>query len=185
MAPGGACTHFPRAGCWKAVIAAPPLTFRTIDPDADADLLVANRRDACAATFGDDSTFEGPSRYLAWLRGKVEEFPDGHVLALLGDRRVGHLELEVPYGLTVGYVSLFHVAAPFRRLGFGRRMNEYAERYFVSWEADRVELHVSPSNRPAVEFYRRLGYRTVRDQAPGAPLVKMAKTLGVAHPRPR
>jgi ribosomal protein S18 acetylase RimI-like enzyme len=146
------------------VIAAPPITYRTIDPDADAALAVENYHDACIASFGDESRYQGAAKYLSWLRGRIEEFPDGHVLAMLGDRCIGQLELQVPYGLTVGYVNLFCVTPPFRGLGFARTLHQYADRYFRSWEATRIELHVSSTNHRAVGFYRAMGYRFVRQE---------------------
>jgi ribosomal protein S18 acetylase RimI-like enzyme len=144
------------------VIAAPPLTYRTIDPAADADFAVEAYLDACRASYGDDTTFPGRRRHLAWLRSRVEEFPEGHVLALLDGRCVGQMELQVPYGLTRGYVNLFYVVPELRGQGYGKRMHEHAERYFRSWEADRAELHVSATNERAAAFYRSLGYRAVR-----------------------
>src|SRR5947209_15617029 len=134
------------------------LTYRTIHLPNDAALVARNRRDACIETFGDDASFEGDVRYLAWLKDKVEEFPDGFVLAFDSNRCVGHLELEVPYGLSCGYVNLFYLVREFRGSGYGPRLHAYAERYFRSWDASRIELHVSPTNRRAMEFYRKLGY---------------------------
>ena len=140
------------------------LTYRPIDPadPADADLAVAAYVDACRASYGDDSTFPGRARHLAWLRSRVEEFPDGHVVALLDGRYVGQLELQVPYGSATGYVNLYYVSEPFRGRGYGRRMHEYAERYFRSWEAREIELHVAARNENATAFYRALGYKAAR-----------------------
>ena len=140
------------------------LTFRTIDPVRDAKLAVAHHVDACVASFGSDASYQGDASYLKWLRTRVEEYPDGHVLALrrYSGECVGQLELQVPYGLSVGYVNLFYVADRFRRQGYGRALHDYAERYFRSWEATRIDLHVSPHNRPAVGFYRRMGYKLMR-----------------------
>ena len=158
------------------VIAAPALTFRTIDPDSktDADLAVAAYLDACRASYGDDAAFPGRRRHLDWLRSRVEEFPDGHVLAWLGEACVGQLELQVPYGLTRGYVNLFCVVPPFRGKGYGRLLHEFAERYFRSWQAETIELHVSKSNQGAIGFYRHLGYKLVEDDRK---LWKMTRTL--------
>lgn len=153
---------------------APLLTFRRIDLARDGKLAAANHLAACMATYGDPARYEGERNYLNRLRQEIEEYPDGCVLAWLGERCVGQLELQVPYGSERGYVNLFIVTEPFRRRGFGRRLNEYAERYFRAWEASLVELHVSPTNHAAVSFYRAIGYRVVRDD--GA-LWKMAKTL--------
>jgi len=156
------------------MLAAPSLSYRTIDPVADADLAVAAYLDACRASYGDDSASVNRAKHLAWLRARVEEFPDGHVIALHDGRYVGQLELQVPYGLATGYVNLFYVSAEFRGRGYGRGMHEYAERYFRSWEADRVELHVSQTNERAVGFYRALGYRAERREGP---LWRMVKAL--------
>ena len=156
------------------MIAAPGLTYRTIDPVADADRAVEAYLDACRASYGNESTFPGRARHLAWLRSRVEEFPDGHVTALLDGRYVGQMELQVPYGLTTGYVNLYYVAPDYRGQGYGRRMHEYAERYFRSWEAACVELHVSATNVRATAFYRALGYKAVRREGR---LWRMARTL--------
>jgi ribosomal protein S18 acetylase RimI-like enzyme len=149
------------------MIAAGPLTYRRIDPDRDREVLLAGYRDAYTASFvTDDPPERRVEEYLPWLRARVEEFPDGHVLAVLSGtgQVVGQLELQVPYGFDWGYVNLFCVTPAFRRQGFGRRMHEYCERYFHSWQAMRIELHVSPRNEPALNFYRALGYSFVRSE---------------------
>lgn len=156
---------------------APILTFRTIDVRRDVRLAVANHVDACIASFGDDARFKGESSYVSWLRSRVEEFPDGHVLAYRGRDCVGQLELQVPYGLNVGYVNLFYVTDRFRGQGFGRLLHDYAEGYFRSWEASRIELHVSPTNEPAVGFYRKMGYRLARIEPRKSGMWLMVKTL--------
>lgn len=154
------------------------LTYRTFDPIGDADLAAQNHYDACVASFGSAARYEGRDTYLRWLRRRVVEFPDGCVMAYLGNDFVGHLELEVPYGLPVGYINLYYVAAPFRRQGYGRRLHEYADRYFRAWEATRIDLHVSPSNKRAVNFYRKMGYKvSAASDAPGVRLWKMTKEV--------
>lgn len=137
------------------------LTFRPIDPDADRSHVLAAYRDTHRVSFGDDRTCSTKT-YLPWLRSRVEEFPDGHVLTFLGKRCIGQMELQVPYGLTTGYVNLYYVAPAFRGKGFGRAMHGRAEEYFRSWQADRIELDVSATNTRAVGFYRHLGYQLVR-----------------------
>jgi len=140
------------------------LVYHRINVDADGVICAAHHYDACLESFGTAAGYEGRIRYLAFLREKVEEFPDGCLLAYLEGRCLGHLELQVPYGLTIGYVNLFYVTPPFRGQGFGRLMHEHAERYFRSWEANRVELHVSPTNRRAVSFYKAMGYSFVQEE---------------------
>ena len=161
-----------------AVITTPTLTYRTIDPEADASLAIANHWDACVASFGSCASahYQGATGYLNWLRTRVEEYPDGHVLAYLDNQCVGQLELQVPYGSSDGYVNLYHVREKHRGKGIGRLMHEYVERYCRSWEATKIELHVSPTNQRAMGFYRGLGYRLIAASDP-AHLWRMAKTL--------
>jgi ribosomal protein S18 acetylase RimI-like enzyme len=155
------------------VIAAPPLVYRTIDLDVDHPLVVRNFRDTSAASYGPEARCP-VATYVPWLKARIEEFPDGHVLAWLGEACVGQLELQVPYGLSRGYVNLFCVVPPFRGKGYGRLLHEFAERYFRSWQAETIELHVSKSNQAAIGFYRHLGYKLVEDDRK---LWKMTRTL--------
>jgi ribosomal protein S18 acetylase RimI-like enzyme len=149
------------------VLTTAQLTYRTIDPERDREIILANYRDAYTASFAlDDAPQRRVEEYLPWLRARIEEFPEGHVLAMLPgiEQCVGQLELQVPYGLDWGYVNLYCVTPPFRRQGVGRRMHTYVERYFRSWEARRIELHVSPKNDAALNFYRSMGYGFVRSE---------------------
>lgn len=135
------------------------LTYRRIDPVLDGKVAYAHYRETCIASFGHDGRCISEPQYLRWLERRVEEYPDGHVMAVLKGQLVGQLELQVPYGSDRGYVNLFYVAPSWRRLGFGRRLHDFALRYFHSWEAEWIELHVSPTNPAATGFYRSLGYR--------------------------
>ena len=156
----------------------PTLTYRRIDPVGDAALAARHHYDACVASFGDDSRYEGREKYLVLLKRQVEQYPEGCVLAYEKDRCVGQMELQVPYGLTAAYVNLYYVTPEFRGRGYGALMHDYAERYARSWEAGRIELHVSPTNERAVRFYRRMGYKFIAaDEDPMTRLWKMAKVL--------
>jgi ribosomal protein S18 acetylase RimI-like enzyme len=137
------------------------LTYRTIRLPQDSARAITYHRDACRATFGDgefEHHLERPGRYLKNLAARLEEFPEGHLLAFAADRCVGQLELQVPYGMSVGYVNLFYIAPALRRRGYGRLLQARAEQYFRSWEASEIELHVSPLNVAAVRFYEAVGY---------------------------
>ncbi len=157
------------------------LTFRRIDAAADGDFAFEHYQDACVASFGSVDACLSKADYLGWLANRVEEYPDGHVIAWIGSQFVGQLELQIPYGLRTGYVNLFYVARPWRRLGMGRRLHDYAEIYFRSWEAEDIELHVSPSNTAAVQFYRSLGYRIADGQSKQGTMWKMRRALRTAE----
>ncbi|HEY7116408.1 MAG TPA: GNAT family N-acetyltransferase [Tepidisphaeraceae bacterium] len=152
------------------------LTYRTIELPRDAALAFASHRDACRMSFGEafEQHLSSRGAYLRWLAARLEEYPEGHLLAFSGTQCVGQLELQVPYGLTFGYVNLFYVTPPFRRQGYGRVLNERAERYFRSWEARRIELHVSSRNPGAIAFYEAVGYEVMRREGS---MLRMVKDL--------
>ena len=162
-----------------APAAGPPLAFRPIDVDRDGPAAYARYRDAARASLGSDRAGDRRLPYLAGLRDRCGEFPDGHVLATVDGEVVGQLEVQVPYGLSVGYVNLFYVAPRWRRLGVGRQVHARAAAYCRAWDATAIELHVGPGNLPAVGFYRSLGYRLL--DAGGGRLWRMRLDLtGVA-----
>jgi ribosomal protein S18 acetylase RimI-like enzyme len=140
------------------------LTYRKIDPIADVAFAYENYLAAAVASYGSGAAALSAPRYRAWLRTRVEEFPDGHVFALLGETPIGQLELQAPYGLPTGYINLYAVTAPFRGLGFGKLMHAYVARYFRAWEVSAVELHVSRTNEVAVSLYNSLGYQFVQNE---------------------
>jgi ribosomal protein S18 acetylase RimI-like enzyme len=153
------------------------LTYRRMDPRVDGPMAFAHYRETCIASFGGAQRCMQERAYLRWLAQRIEEFPDGHVLALLRGQVIGQLELQVPYGLDRGYVNLFYVSPSWRRLGLGRRMHEFTLKYFRSWEADWAELHVSPTNAGAVSFYRSLGYRLAEVEQDGGRMWRMERAV--------
>lgn len=157
------------------------LTLRTIDPVRDADLVAANHYDACIASFGEGTRYEGRDVYLSWLRERVEEFPEGFVLAFKKDRFIGQLELQVPYGLNIGYTNLFYVSPDVRGRGYGQKLHAYAEVYFRNWEAQQADLHVSPRNIRAIRFYRKMGY-TFCNEGKGTYMTQSAKLWKMSKP---
>jgi len=157
------------------MLLAPPITYRPIDPVRDRDLVTANYRDTCLASCASTEAVVG---YLPWLVRRVDEFPDGHLLAFIGDDCLGQLELQVPYGKSDGYVNLFCVTRGYRGRGFGRLLHERAEQYFHSWDATAIELDVHPANHRALRFYLSVGY-VVRRREPTASgtMWRMTKTI--------
>lgn len=165
----------------SGVIPTATLTFRRIDVEMDGPLCLAHFRETSMISYGTRRTPPSEASYLPWLGQRVEEFPDGHVLAFVDEpsphRCVGQLELQIPYGMTTGYINLFFVTRPFRGLGFGQLLHEYTERYFRSWEAREIELHVSSTNERAIRFYRHLGYRLMHPELHNPGMWRMIKPL--------
>ena len=97
---------------------------------------------------------------------------DGRVVAfVLGWRRSN----------TEGHVITLDVAVSARRQGLGRQLLVELERRFRAVGVKRVQLETAVTNRTAIAFYERLGYRKVahldRYYGLGLHAWKMAKTL--------
>jgi ribosomal protein S18 acetylase RimI-like enzyme len=59
----------------------------------------------------------------------------------------------------IAYVSNLAVSPAAQRRGVGGRLLSAGERLAAEWGCRSVALHVDPGNIPAVELYRRCGYR--------------------------
>lgn len=90
----------PRAARRTEPARAATLEFRAIDLDRHASLCVAFRRESFVTSFGDESRFveqcgADGARYLAWLRRRIIEHPDGHVHVWRDGALVGQVEMRV------------------------------------------------------------------------------------------
>jgi ribosomal protein S18 acetylase RimI-like enzyme len=154
-----------------------------IDLDASADLCVAFRREMYVASFGTDEGLDeemGPddAHYLAQLRERIAEVPEGNVHLWRGPRIVAQAEMRIMEGEPeLGYVSLFYVAADCRGEGLGRALHEHAVDVFRRRGMRAIRLSVSISNAGAMAFYRRLGWKAVGTRPNREPMVIMEYAL--------
>jgi ribosomal protein S18 acetylase RimI-like enzyme len=130
----------------------------------DADTCVRFRREMYLASFGTEEGLEdemGPDNelYLADLRAKIAQVPEGNVHLWHGERIVGQLEMRlVEHEPHIGYVSLLYVAPEARGQGLGRQLHEHALQVSRHRDKRAMRLSVSFTNVPAIMFYRRLGW---------------------------
>ena len=147
--------------------AASTFTLAPIDLERHAGDCVAFRRDAYAASFGslagiDEEMGAGNARYLASLRERMAEVPEGNAHLWHGGRIVGQTEMRfVAADPGVGYVNLFYVLPEFRGQGLGRMLHCHAVAVFERLGRRRLRLSVSTQNAAAIAFYRKLGWITV------------------------
>lgn len=64
-------------------------------------------------------------------------------------------------GARFGELITIDVLPQFRREGIGWRLHKELERWLRAGEGASIHLHVSIANTAAINFYQRLGYRTV------------------------
>ncbi|MEM7245756.1 MAG: GNAT family N-acetyltransferase [Acidobacteriota bacterium] len=144
--------------------ASPQLVFREIDVERDAETCIQFRADSFACSFGSDERFyqeagPGCQHYLDVLRRRNEELPGSCVHAWLDDRIVGQVELRLhPQRADVGRVLLFYLEPEHRGRGLAAQLDGYAIEILSGAGCSRASLRVSPTNEPAIRFYRRQGW---------------------------
>lgn len=159
-----------------------PCRIATIEL-ADAGTCVRFRRDMYLASFGthaglEEEMGEGNETYLADLRAKLAQIPEGNAHLWLGDTIVGQLEMRlVEEEPQIGYVSLLYVAPEFRSQGLGRRLHEHAAQVCRRRGKRAMRLSVSLGNEPAIAFYRKLGWEAVGTRPNKIPMAVMEFAL--------
>ncbi len=172
---------FEKAGFrrWKVIRDgdAPPecLLLRERDADVaiapivlerDAPTCIAFRRDSFRASFGtlegcDEEMGADGSLYLAKLRARIAQVPEGNTHVWHDGRIVGQTEMRLSDEPSAGYVNLFYLVPEWRRRGVGRLLHDHAVRVFADRGLRAIRLSVARTNEAAIAFYRRLGWRRI------------------------
>jgi ribosomal protein S18 acetylase RimI-like enzyme len=145
----------------------------------DTPTCVRFRREMYEASFGttdglEDEMGPGDETYLADLRAKIAQVPEGNVHAWHGEEIVGQLEMRlVEHEPHLGYVSLIYVPPEWRGRGVGRRLHEHAVQVCRQRDKRAMRLSVSFTNVPALMFYRRLGWEMVGSRPNKEPMAIM------------
>ena len=78
------------------------------------------------------------------------------------DKIVAFLILEVQPTRRFGTIVTLDVRASHRRCGYGTRLLERAEEILSEYGVEAYDLQVDVTNRSAISFYNKHGFRTVR-----------------------
>ena len=132
----------------------------------DGSWYAACRREAWETVYGPVRSFDGAAYYQEALREAAGE-PWALCEAMLGDERVGLLQLAVNRGAEIGagYIPFLYLVPSHRRQGLGIQLIGQAVSFFRPRGRTCLQLRVSPENRSALAFYQRYGFR----QLPGTP----------------
>lgn len=139
--------------------------FKPINLDFHVDYCIRFREDSFVVSFGDTKKFyeedgRGAERYIEWLKAKIAKDPGLAVHFFLDDQIVGQIELGyLKDDPTCGYVNLYYLTPEVRGKGLGKSLDEYVVNYFKSRKIERLRLSVSPTNLPAITFYKKMGWR--------------------------
>ena len=100
---------------------------------------------------------------LAEIRGRMEEKPGLHLIALDEDDRVaGMLDLAVEAWNNTAFLWFLLVDRPYRGRGLGRRLFDLAIAYARRLEIRAIVIETQSNNAPACRFYVAMGVRTGR-----------------------
>jgi ribosomal protein S18 acetylase RimI-like enzyme len=91
------------------------------------------------------------------IRRKMQVRPEWFLVGVIDNRVVA--SVMAGYEGHRGWLNYLAVDPALRRRGLARQMVEAAERLLQEAGCPKVNLQVRTSNRGAVEFYRRIGYR--------------------------
>ena len=135
----------------------------------DREIVCEFRRDSYIVSFGNDLDYPGDSEYLRWLASRIAEFPDGFMLLTENGSPIGQIELQIKLhsGRRRGRINLYYLTAGCRGKGIGTLLDSYAMNFFRRGGVSDCYLHVSSSNKPAVAFYSKAGFREAAREESG------------------
>ncbi|MGG3661341.1 N-acetyltransferase family protein [Bacillus gobiensis] len=137
------------------------------------------RRDSYIVSFGDNSNFGEDEDYVKWLQLKTKQFPEGFVMVEENGESIGQLEMQVRKynGYQIGYVNLFYLVPEKRGHGAGRYLYEYAIKFFKKERVKEYHLTVSPTNKQAMRFYKKIGMKEIGTEKDGR-VIRMKGKIG-------
>ncbi|MEI5906905.1 GNAT family N-acetyltransferase [Bacillus spongiae] len=144
--------------------------FVPIDVQKHQKYVLPFRRDSFIVSFGTDKGLGDEKEYLEWLLVKSRQFPEGFVLVLENDIPIGQVELTIKEykGKVIGYVNLYYLVPEKRKLGFGKKLHQYAMTFFNKNGVSEYHLRVSPNNSTALAFYKNMGMEELYTEFDGS-----------------
>jgi ribosomal protein S18 acetylase RimI-like enzyme len=140
------------------------LIFKPIDLHRHSSLCVKFRADSYACSFGSAQIFwdrfgvDG-QKYLDMLARGGREYS---YHAWENDEIVGQIELLIPDdNNSSGHVQLYCIVPEKRGAGRGVELDHFAMNLFRECGRKNVTLTVSPTNKRALSFYKKLGWKNL------------------------
>lgn len=145
-----------------------PVKFLPVDLTANFEKCLEFIRDAFVCSYGSLDKLDelgGPAGYRSGLQRALATFPETTAHVWRGEELVGQVELSIRHDLAVGFVNLFYLIPAVRGSGIGRKLHEYSCDVFRQHGLLTARLSVAPSNRRALKFYSKNGWRNVGPRA--------------------
>ncbi len=141
------------------------LEFKDIDFERHSELCIKFRADSFFESFGTDEPFYENDNtgevYINWLKSKVSEtYKAMHVWfegKIIGQLEFGKRNVDDPFG----YVNLYYLVPEVRGKGLSNYLEEYTVSFFKLYNYNKVRLSVSPTNKRAIGFYLKNGWKDI------------------------
>lgn len=156
------------------------LWFRPLDLDKEIKCYYEARKEAWVNIHGSLQNFDGN----AFVNDAVDHWRYDRrsvMAAMLGDTLVAILQMDLRRDAEkgVGYIPFFYMAPDFRKQGLGVQLLGQAVSVYRPLQRSYLQLRCAPDNDVAQRFYRRNGFRKVREaEGTRVPLDIMEKYIG-------
>lgn len=108
----------------------------------------------------------------------MRSIPGSGVHVWSGETVIGQIEMNrFKPDPEIGYVNLYYLLPGYRNRGLGRHLDEYATDFLRDGGFRVARLSVSPSNRQAMKFYKKNGWRDLGCRPGHAEVHLMEKEL--------
>jgi len=136
--------------------------FEVINLERDFETCTRFRRDSYFISFGSYSEFESESNsYKDRMTERLGYLPQGNCHLWFQDRIIGQTEMKLVADADVGYISLLYLVPEQRGKGLGELLHKHAIKVFSALGKSTIQLSVSKSNRQALSFYAKHGWRNL------------------------
>lgn len=135
-------------------------SFRTPNMDKESTRVEAYRRDAWLGIYGDLDGYDA-ELFLSETRRQQTLHPEAVVFAMDGDRIAGLLQLDLAVNLKPdsGHISFYYLEPQYREKGMGIQLLGHAVSLYRKLGRSHVVLRVAESNKRALHFYTKHGFR--------------------------
>lgn len=156
------------------------LWFRPLDMPRDVEYYYEARKEAWVDIHGSLLHFNGEA-FVNDATANWNYDPRSVMFAMLRDRCAGILQMDLQRDAEqgIGYIPFYYMSPAYRKQGFGVQMLGQAVSTFRPLGRTRLQLRCAPENMVAQRFYKRYGFRKVREaEGTKVPLDIMQKYIG-------
>ena len=141
------------------------ISFRPFDAGKDSEILARFLIDTKSL---DGTTPEDPAKdceaYIASVIAAQQRDPAFAAIMLCGEERIGFVHVyPVIQKPEIAFLPFDYLVKERRGLGLGKHLMDYAVNTARARGCTKLVLDVSKTNAPAISFYRRHGFETVKE----------------------